>query len=258
MSETVMLEVEIAAGPETVFGFFTDPAAFDAWMGGAIGSASVDPRPGGELRVEFPGGHIARGEVVAVEPPRRFAFTWGMEGSETMPAGASTVEILLEERVGATLVTLRHVDVPEADVEGTRGGFRLYLSRLAAESARAEHAGAVAPAVEAWFRGWNADDPAEREAAFAACLAEDGEFRHDWAALRGRDDLARHVEASRMVMQGIRLEPSGEPGLCHRWVRFGWKAVREGETISTGENVGSLGPDGRFDLVVGFTDAPPA
>ncbi|MGH7557644.1 MAG: META domain-containing protein [Gemmatimonadota bacterium] len=71
--------------PETVFGFFTDPASFNVWMGAAIGNATTVPETGGEVRVEFPPlgvfpARVVLGEVVAIEPPRRFAFTWGYEG----------------------------------------------------------------------------------------------------------------------------------------------------------------------------------
>lgn len=258
MSETLQMELEIAARPETVFGFFTDADAFATWMGGAMGDASVEPRPGGAVRVEFPGEMVVRGEVAAVEPPRRFAFTWGYEGSDTLPPGSSTVEILLRPVEGGTRLTLRHTGLPDpATRDQHRGGFRLYLSRLAAESALAEHGDRVPGLVEAWFRAWNADDPDERDAALGECLAGEGEFRHAWAALRERAALADHIATSRAVMAGIVLESAGEPELCHRWVRFPWRAVRGGETVSTGENVGSLDGEGRFDLVVGFTDPAP-
>lgn len=258
MSEILEMELEIAARPETVFGFFTDPDAFGSWMGGAIGDASIDPRPGGAVRVDFPGEVAVRGEVAAIEPPRRFAFTWGYEGSDSLPPGGSTVEILLEPVERGTRLTLRHTGLPDvATRDQHRSGFRLYLSRLAAESARAEHGDRVPDRVEAWFRAWGADDPSQRDAALGECLAGEGEFRHAWAALRGRAEMADHIASSRAVMAGIALEPRGEPELCHGWVRFGWRAVRAGETVSTGENVASLDPEGWFELVIGFTDPTP-
>ena len=42
----VEVEIRIAASPETVFDFFTDPDKMIQWMGR---SAELDPRPGGAL-----------------------------------------------------------------------------------------------------------------------------------------------------------------------------------------------------------------
>ncbi|HUP19120.1 MAG TPA: SRPBCC domain-containing protein [Gemmatimonadota bacterium] len=256
MSETVRLEVEIAARPETVFGFFTDPAAFGSWMGAAMGRAEIDPREGGAVTVDFsPAGPVVRGEVTAVEAPRRFAFTWGYDGSDELPPGSSTVTFDLEPTDHGTRVTLEHGGLPTAGLrDGHRGGHRVYLSLLAAGAARAEHGARLPGLARAWFEAWNADEPEARQAAIAECLADDGEFRHAWAAVRGRADLSGHIAGSRSVMGGIRLEPAGKPEQCHGWMRFGWKAVKDGATVSTGENVAVLDGSGRLRLVIGFTD----
>ena len=73
-SEVLEREVRIAASPETVFSFFTDPDQMVRWKGKA---ATLDPRPGGIYRVDMNGSDIARGEYVEVEPPSRVVFTWG-------------------------------------------------------------------------------------------------------------------------------------------------------------------------------------
>jgi uncharacterized protein YndB with AHSA1/START domain len=54
-SERVIIEREvfIAAIPETVFGFLTDPAFMAQWIGL---SHTPDPRPDGVFRLEFPWG----------------------------------------------------------------------------------------------------------------------------------------------------------------------------------------------------------
>lgn len=260
MSVELVLTVEVAARPETVFGFFTDPASFDLWMGAAMGAATLVPEPGGEIRVDFPAfgefpARVVRGEVLALEPPRRFAFTWGYEGADELPPGASTVEITLVPTDHGTRVELRHTGLPTDELrQGHRSAFRLYLSVLAARAADAQHTAGLERMVAAWFEAWNTDDIGARRAALERCLAEDGEFRHAFAAVRGRDDLSGHIASSRAVMQGIRLEPNGERDLCHRYARFGWKAVRDGAVVSTGENFAVLVGDGRFSLVAGFSD----
>src|SRR5213080_2708377 len=43
-------ELRIAARPETVFGYFTDPEKMVQWMGA---EATLDPRPGGVCRIAF-------------------------------------------------------------------------------------------------------------------------------------------------------------------------------------------------------------
>src|SRR5947209_5025156 len=43
-------EIRITARPETVFGYFTDPARLVQWMGA---DATLDPRPGGVFRMVF-------------------------------------------------------------------------------------------------------------------------------------------------------------------------------------------------------------
>ena len=53
--DSLTLTVTIAARPETVFALFTDPEALAQWMGATHGVATVEPRVGGALRVEFPG-----------------------------------------------------------------------------------------------------------------------------------------------------------------------------------------------------------
>ena len=50
------------------------------------------------------------------------------------------------------------------------------------------------------------------------------------------------------------LARSGDVEQVHEHVRYGWKITDPtGTTISTGENVATLAPDGRFQTVVGFT-----
>ena len=43
-------EIRVAARPETVFAYFTDPAKMVQWMGA---EATLDPRPGGICRIAF-------------------------------------------------------------------------------------------------------------------------------------------------------------------------------------------------------------
>src|SRR5918996_5105733 len=103
-TEPLRNEVRIAAPPEVVFPYFTDPARMVAWMGVA---ELLDPRPGGTFRVDANGRGVVLGEYVEVEPPHRVVFTWGFENPErSVGAGASTVEVTLEADGDGTLLTL--------------------------------------------------------------------------------------------------------------------------------------------------------
>ena len=124
----VEIEVAIAARPETVFAFLTDPEKMTRWWGSM---AELDPRPSGILRVAVRPGMTGRGQYLEVEPFRRVVFTWGWEepGFPIAP-GASTVEILLTPDGDRTLLHLIHRDLPEAVRESHREGWDYYLARL--------------------------------------------------------------------------------------------------------------------------------
>ena len=128
-------ELEIAASPETVWGFLVDPAKAERWMGQ---SCTFDARPGGEYRCDVVPGHVAVGSFVEVEPARRLVFTWGWEPSDfkgpgmAVTPGASTVEIDLEREGDGTRMRFVHRDLPTADATASHAhGWDHYLGRFA-------------------------------------------------------------------------------------------------------------------------------
>ncbi len=255
--DSVELDVTIAAQPETVFGLFTDPTGFAKWMGGGEGVATLEPKVGGTLHVEFAGGEVVvEGTVVEIDAPRRFVFSWGYVGGEPFPPGSSQVELVLSPIDEGTHLALRHTGLPsETAAKRHASGWRIYTSVLAANASATEFGGTVDDIANAWCEAWNTADEAKRLELLMRCTDDDVEFRHAFAALRGRDALSKHIVASRASMAGIRLEPTTS-GLCHNYVRLGWQAVREGAVLATGENLGVLAPDGRLRLVAGFSDSP--
>lgn len=89
--EVIEVERWIAARPETVFSYFTDPERFARWQGEA---ASI--------------------EFLEMVAPRRLVFTWGWKGIPFMDEDTaallsrpSTVEISLESKGDGTLLRLR-------------------------------------------------------------------------------------------------------------------------------------------------------
>lgn len=131
--EAVEREVLIAARPETVFEFFTDPEKQVLWMGRR---AELDPRPGGIYRVEISDQIVGSGEFLEVHAPSRVVFSFGWEGQEAgqaehgVPPGSSRVEVTLAPEGEGTLVRLRHLDLPEQAREMHGQGWQLYLDRL--------------------------------------------------------------------------------------------------------------------------------
>jgi uncharacterized protein YndB with AHSA1/START domain len=131
-TEPIVHERQIAASPETVFAFFTDPEKLTRWL--AV-EATLDPRPGGVCHQthEGPNGEhfLMRGEFVEVSPPTRVVFTWGFEGDAVaVEPGASTVEVTLEPRDGGTWLTLVHRDLPASERANHDGGWAMMLGRL--------------------------------------------------------------------------------------------------------------------------------
>jgi uncharacterized protein YndB with AHSA1/START domain len=126
----VRREIAIAASPETIWEFLVDPEKATRWMGQ---SASLDPRPGGEYRVEVISGNVAVGEFVEVDPPQRLVWTWGWtdQSQSPVPPGSSTIEVELVPEGDGTLVRFTHSGLP--DVEATQKhahGWDHYLERL--------------------------------------------------------------------------------------------------------------------------------
>ena len=124
-TEPLRNELRIAAPPEIVFPYFTDPARMTDWMGVA---ALLDPRPGGTFRVEPNGRDVVVGEYVEVEPPHRVVFTWGLDGAAP---GSTRVEVTLERDGDGTRLTLLHHGLAGPLRDAHAEGWAHYLGRLA-------------------------------------------------------------------------------------------------------------------------------
>ena len=131
----VIVAIEhINAPPEVVFPYFTDPALMITWIGLR---AELDPRPGGVFSLDM-GEVVARGAYLAVDPPRRVVFSWGILGNDGFAPGGSTIEVVLTPDGENTTVVLTHRGVPPAHIDYHRSGWdhRLGLLRGAAGSPR--------------------------------------------------------------------------------------------------------------------------
>jgi uncharacterized protein YndB with AHSA1/START domain len=128
-ADEIVREIHIAAPPQTVFSYFTDPVKILRWKGD---DATLDPRPGGVYRLVLADQNVVRGEYVSVTPYSQIVFTWGWEGENSpLPPGASTVEInFVADEIG-TLVLLRHYGLPPAARQEHADGWDYFLPRLA-------------------------------------------------------------------------------------------------------------------------------
>lgn len=146
MTEIPPIEVtmHLPAAPHDVFPCFTDPARLVQWMGS---EATLEPVPGGVYHLRMADGFEAAGQFAEVVPPHRVVFTWGFASDEAarhtkhrqgdasvsaMPPGSTRVTVTLEPQDGGTRLTLRHDNLPSAELrEGNRAGWEAYLPRLA-------------------------------------------------------------------------------------------------------------------------------
>jgi uncharacterized protein YndB with AHSA1/START domain len=124
--EPVVAKVRIAASPEIVFPYFTDPDRMTEWL---AQKADLEPRPGGLFAIDVDGGK-AQGSYVEVDPPHRVVFTWGIPGDNELPVGSSTVEVVLVAEDAGTVVTLTHRDLPAAKRPSHREGWDRHLGGL--------------------------------------------------------------------------------------------------------------------------------
>jgi len=108
-TDVIVATEHIKAPPEVVFPYFTDPALIVEWIGNR---AELDM---GEV--------VARGAYIAVEPPYRVVFSWGISGSDVLPPNGSTVEVALTPDGDDTMVALTHRGLPCIHVGNHRAGW---------------------------------------------------------------------------------------------------------------------------------------
>ena len=130
-SEAIELEVRVKAKPETIFPFLVESSKVSRWFGA---EANVEPRQGGIYNVKINAQATALGEIIAIEPNKRVAFSFGWEGQgdDGVPPGSSQVEIFLTADGDGTMVRLRHTGLPEVTRNDHRSGWDMYLGRLTA------------------------------------------------------------------------------------------------------------------------------
>jgi uncharacterized protein YndB with AHSA1/START domain len=242
--------ITIAAPPAVVFRYFTDSARWAAWWGAG---STIDPRPGGAMRIRYPNGIEVSGEVVSVREPESIVFTYGYASGQPMGPGASRVAISLEHagRSG-TRLHLRHEFADAAVRDHHVQGWRYQLAVFANVVSNELHADAAA-AVDGWFALWADPDAASRERTLAALADSAITFRDRYSCLDGKDDVLPHIAASQHFMPGVRLVRDGDVRHCQGLVLANWIARGpEGTEVARGTNLFTFGPDRRIEAVTGF------
>jgi uncharacterized protein YndB with AHSA1/START domain len=246
--------VVIRATCETVFRFFTDSARWAAWWGAG---STIDPRPGGQVRIRYPNAVEASGEVVEVLTPERIVFTFGYASGTPIAPGASRVTISLEPFEGGTRLRLAHEFSDAAVRDHHVQGWRYQLSVFGNTVADEIHRDA-ASLVNGWFGAWSLTNEEERAQALARIATAGVQFRDRFSLTDGLADLSAHIAATHRFMPGIHLEPRGAISHCQGTVLAPWVAVAaDGKEPMSGTNVFVLGPDGRIESVTGLLNPAP-
>jgi len=241
--------ITIAAPRETVFTFFTDSDRWASWWGHG---STIEPVPGGRVRVVHPNKIEFSGEVVAVSPPESITFTYGNAAGGPIPPGGSLVTIRLESQGDGTRLHLTHAfnDASDRDhfVQGWR--FQLSLFSNAVMNLLHERAGET---VDAWFALWSDPDERSRTATLARIASPSVRFGDRYSALEGAEELTAHVAATQHFMPGMTLRRRGALRHCQGLVLADWEAIApDGVSRGSGTNVFQLGADRRIVSATGF------
>lgn len=125
----------IPARPERVFAAWTHPDELRKWWGPKnvrCTSAEIDLRPGGRYRIanETDDGTVLwiSGEFLEIEKPDLLAYTWLLEGSESLQ---ERVTVRFDSCAGGTELTVEHDRIPsEALHDQHRAGWQGCLDGL--------------------------------------------------------------------------------------------------------------------------------
>ncbi|HKW02174.1 MAG TPA: SRPBCC domain-containing protein [Vicinamibacterales bacterium] len=241
--------VVIRATPATVFKFFTDSSRWAQWWGAG---STIDARPGGTMKIRYPNGVEASGEVLEVVAPTHVVFTMGYATGNPMPPGASRVSIKLAPHAEGTRLDLVHefenVAVRDEHVQGWRYQLSLFGNVVANEV----NAG-VAKAIDRWFELWSVTDAGTRERTLREIATSGVRFRDRFSMTDGIDDLVPHIGAAQRFMPGFSLKREGDVRHCQGTAVADWAAGGpDGRPAGTGTNVFVLAPDGKIEVVTGL------
>ncbi len=251
LTHTLDRTVLIRAPRDMVFRYFTDSTRWAAWWGAG---SSIDAQPGGLMRIRYPDGTEAVGEVEEVVRPERIVFTYGYASGKTIPPGGSRVTVRLDPHPDGTRVALTH-DFSEAAARDHHvQGWRYQLSMFSNVVVDELLAGA-ADAVDAWFEAWTTASPEVREKALATIVSPAITFRDRFSAIDGVAELHAHIDGALRFMPRVRLRRHGAIRHCQGMVLADWTATGlgpNGEGLANGTNLFVFDAGAKMTSVVGF------
>lgn len=195
------------------------------------------------MLIRYPNGVEASGEVLEIEAPRRFVFSFGYVSGQPIPAGASRVSIELERYgPGWTRLRLHHSFADPGARDQHLQGWRYQLA-VFSEVAAAALVPRLATSVSQWAEAWSTDDDTRRRELVVASTAPGVAFRDRWSNLVGHEDLLAQLAAVRRFMPGSRLELVGDVRACQGIALVDW-VIRAGDGAETGRGTNVLTGDG--------------
>lgn len=243
----------IRAPRELVFCYFTDSARFAIWWGEG---STIEGRVGGEVCIRYPNDIVARGEVTAIEPGHRIAFTYGYENAHPeLPPGSSEIVIELHDDADGTRLEFCHRLPDEKLRDQHVPGWRYHLAVFANVTAN-EHHGNAATIVDQWFDAFAEQDPDKRMELLANCAAKGVTLRDPYACLNGLSELHGHISNTLVHMPGIRMQRSGQVRHCQGTMLVDWSAADDDGTVRMqGCNVVTLDHNRKILTVTGFAQS---
>ena len=122
---TTTVDRTITAPATAVFDLLTTSEGLVQWW---PSTAEIDLRVGGSYHFHWAGPDVhPRGEIVAVDAPTLFAYTWSWDHEE-LPAGEVRIE--LSEGDGITSLHLEHTASTPEEASDHRAGWEHFLGRL--------------------------------------------------------------------------------------------------------------------------------
>jgi uncharacterized protein YndB with AHSA1/START domain len=129
--------IELPQGPDQVWAALTTAEGLSGWFGTV---AEIDLRPGADFDLHFEKeGGTANLRIAAVEPPRRFAYEWGLVTLPPDDPRRTLVEFLLEATATGTRLTVTETgfaqvpdDLGEQAHKMNTQGWTIKLDELAA------------------------------------------------------------------------------------------------------------------------------
>ena len=241
--------VTIHAAPDVVFRFFTDSERWAKWWGAG---SRIDPRPGGEIYIKHPGGVESAGEVVSMDAPTEFVFTYGFVTGAPIPPGGSRVTITLAPERAGTRLTLLH-ELPTAPArDEDEQGWRFQLSLFPNVVADEVNVNAARYA-DLWFDAWAEPDAIARRKMLEEISVPELRMQDRYSNLEGIEDVLPHIAASQRFMPGLRMKRAGDLRHCQGMALADWVVTGlDGQQRGRGTNVFVFSPSGRIEWVTGF------